>query len=77
MARPSASRHLTSWLVLTGALGAAVIGLAIWAIVLQRDENDASAREAELEEENAALQEQSSELERENSELQERVPGLE
>ena len=40
---PRATRWPTGWIVLTGALLAAVIGLAIWAAVLQSDQDDANA----------------------------------
>lgn len=56
------TRRPTGWIVLTGALLAAVIGLAIWAAVLQSDQDDvnaaSSARIEELEQEAANLQEQ-------------------
>ena len=56
----SSSGRPTGWIVLTGALLAAVIGLAIWAAVLQSDQDDANAASAarieELEQEVADLQ---------------------
>jgi chromosome segregation ATPase len=59
--RPS-KRWPTGWLVLTGALLAAVIGLAIWAALLQRDQDDVNAASAaridELEQEVAGLNRQ-------------------
>ena len=57
----------TTWIVLTVALGAAVIGLAIWAVVLQSDQDDVNAASAaqieELEQENAQLTQQVADLE--------------
>ena len=56
----SSSGRPTGWIVLTGALLAAVIGLAIWAAVLQSAQDDANAASAarieELEQEVADLQ---------------------
>jgi hypothetical protein len=53
------TRWPTGWLVLTGALLAAIIGLAIWAAVLQSDQDDVNAESAtridELEQEVADL----------------------
>ena len=40
------TRRPTGWIVLTGALLAAVIGLAIWAVVLQSDQEDVNAASA-------------------------------
>jgi chromosome segregation ATPase len=55
-------RWPTGWLVLTGALLAAVIGLAIWAALLQRDQDEVNAASAaridELEQEVAGLNRQ-------------------
>jgi chromosome segregation ATPase len=60
------STRQTTWIVLTVALGAAVVGLAIWAVVLQRDQDDANvasaARIDELEQQNAELEAQVSDL---------------
>jgi hypothetical protein len=59
------STRQTTWIVLTVALGAAVVGLAIWAVVLQRDQDDANAASAariELEQQNAELEAQVSDL---------------
>ena len=56
------TRWPTGWILLTGALLAAVIGLAIWAAVLQRDQDDVNAASAaridDLEEEVAGLSQQ-------------------
>ena len=60
--QPRAGARPTGWIVLTGALLAAVIGLAVWAAVLQSDQDDvntaSTARIEELEREVADLQEQ-------------------
>ena len=56
----SSSGRPIGWIVLTGALLAAVIGLAVWAAVLQSDQDDANAASAArieaLEQEVADLQ---------------------
>ncbi|HSE82341.1 MAG TPA: hypothetical protein VLA87_11730 [Gaiellaceae bacterium] len=62
MTERSPARRPTGWIVLTGALLAAVIGLAIWAAVLQRDQDDVNAVSAaridELEQEVAGFSRQ-------------------
>ena len=62
MADPSRPTRPTGWIVLTGALLAAVVGLAIWAAVLQSDQDDVDAANAahiqELEQEVADLEQQ-------------------
>ncbi|MGH3045094.1 MAG: hypothetical protein ACRDM2_10215, partial [Gaiellaceae bacterium] len=69
--RPSAwaAQHPTGWVVLTFALGAAVIALTILVIVLQQDKVDAGSASAaqveELEQERAALEQQVADLEQE------------
>ncbi|MGH3038345.1 MAG: hypothetical protein ACRDLZ_02905 [Gaiellaceae bacterium] len=59
-------RRPTGWIVLTGGLLAAVIGLAIWAAVLQSDQDDVNAASAaridELEQQNAELEQQAADL---------------
>ena len=64
----------TTWIVLTVALGAAVIGLAIWAAVLQSDQDDVNAASAaqieELEQENAQLTQQVADLEQQLADAQ-------
>ena len=67
MAAPPPPRRPTAWIVLTAGLGVAVLGLAIWAIVLQRDKDDAETAGA------ARIQE----LEQENADLREQIPGFE
>jgi chromosome segregation ATPase len=58
--QPRARPRPIGWIVLTGALLAAVIGLAIWAAILQSDQDDVNAASAaridELEQEVADLQ---------------------
>lgn len=64
----------TGWIILTGALFAAVIGLAIWAAVLQSDKDEAgqasSARIDELEQGNADLEQQVADLQAQVEALQ-------
>jgi chromosome segregation ATPase len=71
---PAPKQRPTTWIVLTAALGAAVIGLAIWAAVLQSDQDDVNeanaARIEELEQENARLQQQIADLEQELADAQ-------
>src|SRR5262245_45440561 len=57
----------TTWIVLTAVLGAAVIGLGIWVVVLENDHEDA----------NAASAARIDELEQTEAELNERIPELE
>ena len=65
---PPARNRPTTWIVLSVALGAAVIGLAIWAAVLQSEQDDVNAASAaqidELEQENAQLEQQVADLQR-------------
>ena len=59
---PTPTRRPDTWIVLTVVLGAAVIGLAIWVVVLQQDKDDQTAASAarieELEQQNADLEQQ-------------------
>jgi chromosome segregation ATPase len=60
-------RRQTTWIVLTGGLLAAVIGLAIWVAVLQSNKDETTAASAsridELEQANADLEQQVADLE--------------
>ena len=60
-------RGSTTWIVLTAVLGAAVVGLGIWVVVLESDHEDA----------NAASAARIDELEQSEAELNARIPELE
>lgn len=70
-ARPP--RRPTAWIVLTAALGAAVIGLAVWAVTLKNDRDDVEAQSSV---QIASLQQRVADLEQQVAEQQAVGEGL-